>query len=379
MRLRFTFILTAFVLLVLSGCTKADAPSQQVDDGMAELCVKLRIPNYNVTKAGEEVSALEEEYTMKALHIYVYLSEDCGTYKDGYQLGFITPNQTQHMQTQYEDRYFLRIPKEIALAKPKVDVYVIGNRGALGINWWNMPSRTQLDELVISGDYFGINTSTGIPLVSSLDIGTNGLPFSAVGKDLPMEGDYPSLTTPTITLKRAVSKLRIVVSQLADAVGPVLSFTLDEIKIDGGAVASEEYLFNDSVNDYKIKTYDDTGLVFPVPSYENVAQNPSPQDYAFQSGMSGQDYEDKVLEGIEEGVLTDIGPYYLREAGSALKGHIKYTMSGDEQKTVNFTMADGGFARNHSWIIYIYFLRDQMEFTVSWTDWEHGMDFTLGE
>lgn len=52
MRLRFTFILTAFVLLVLSGCTKADAPSQQVDDGMAELCVKLRIPNYNVTKAG---------------------------------------------------------------------------------------------------------------------------------------------------------------------------------------------------------------------------------------------------------------------------------------------------------------------------------------
>lgn len=35
------------------------------------------------------------------------------------------------------------------------------------------------------------------------------------------------------------------------------------------------------------------------------------------------------------------------------------------------------FSRNTSWIVYIFFLRDEMKFTVSWTDWLDGGFFNL--
>jgi len=380
MRSRIRLILILSLVLALFGCRREDiVPSSVTDEDMAELCVRVRIPEYNFTKSGE-VAAQRDESVIKNLFIWIYLSEDFDdTRKSGYCIGYITPNQDQHEQTQYEDRYFVRIPRDIALAKPNVDVYVVANRNSVGVGNNSNMSRSTLDAFLMKGTTFGVD-SDGVPTTSTSEISSNGLPYSAVGKNLSMGGTFPSLTIPTVTLKRAVSKVRFVVSQLADAAGPVQTFTLDEISLNQDLISSSEYLFNDSANNYKLSGYVSETVKFPAPAYADIAQNQSPQDYAFTTGMNLQDYEDMVLEGISEGVLTDIGPYYLRETDKALSGNIKYTMSGKEQQTVSFTMnAAGGFTRNHSWIVYIYFTRDYMQFTVSWTDWEQGLDFNLAQ
>ncbi len=358
------------LLLLLAACERKEIIPAETEEDMAELCVKIRTPKFNYTKAASS----SEESVFKQLYIWVFLSET------GECIGYITPKQDTHLQTENEDRYFIRISREIALAKPDVDIYVLGNHDALGLQWgWGVKtSRATLDEYVLSGSLFGLQDD-GTPVYDDSSISSKGIPFSAVGKHISMEGTYPSLTTPTVTLKRAVSKFRVIVSQLSDAVGPVLSFNLDKISLNSGLIASEEYLFNDSGNDYKLSGYVDKETVLPVPAYADIAQNPSPQDYAYHSGLDMQDYEDLVQEGIDEGVLTEIGPYYLRESDQALSGTITYTM-GSEQKSVPFSMdSAGGFSRNHSWIIYIYFLRDQMEFTVTWTDWQFGAEFDLSE
>ncbi len=377
---RLRLILMLSLVLAFLGCRRQDVPSSVTGEDMAELCVRVRIPEYNFTKSGE-VAAQRDESVIKNLFIWIYLSEDFDdTRKSGYCIGYITPNEDQHEQTQYEDRYFVRIPRDIAMAKPKVDVYVVANRNSVGLGNGGGMSRSTLDAFLMQGTTFGINETTGVPTTSTSQISNNGLPFTAVGKGISMEGTFPSLTVPTVTLKRAVSKIRFVVSQLADAAGPVQTFTLDEIYLNQDLISSKEYLFNDSENNYKLSEYVSQNINFPVPEYANIAQNQSPQDYAFTTGMNLQDYEDLVLEGISDGVLTDIGPYYLRETDKALSGYIKYTMSGKKQQTVSFTMdAAGGFTRNHSWIVYIYFTRDHMKFTVSWTDWQQGLDFNLAQ
>lgn len=374
--MKYKVVIRLFLLLSLLATTLLSCRRELLERETAELCITVRIPELFKTKAGEtEISPEEAETVMKQLKIWVFRSSD------GFQLGVIQPGQGQHLITDNEDRYFLKIDKEIALAHPDVDVYVMANSVAAG-QGYNPGGNNRiatLESLVLKDAYFGIGAD-GAP--THLGVPADGLPFTAVAKNLKMTGDYPSMTVETVTMERAVSKVRFVVSQLVDLAGPVLSFTLDELSLDPGLIPAEEYLFNDSANPYKIKgnTYVNSRLFFPVPAYSDIAHNHSPQDYdAAKTGLSGQAYEDLVMDGIREGVLTDVGACYLRESDKALSGRIVYTMGG-KQHTVPFSMASpGGFARNHSWIVYVYFNGAQMEFSVSWTPWEHGQDFYLSK
>jgi hypothetical protein len=85
----------------------------------------------------------------------------------------------------------------------------------------------------------------------------------------------------------------------------------------------------------------------------------NPAGYAYTS-ETGQAYENKMNEGITANDLSDFGTFYLRESDIKLEGIISYTLGtapNATNKSKTFTMgAAGDFTRNHTWIVYGYFL-----------------------
>ena len=81
--------------------------------------------------------------------------------------------------------------------------------------------------------------------------------------------------------------------------------------------------------------------------------------YAYET-QTAQEYEDLINDAVSKGHLKQLGLTYLRESDRQLKGKINYTYTdGNTDKTVDteFSMATpGDFLRNHSWIIYIFYM-----------------------
>ncbi len=376
------------VLLVSASCSRDRIGAE---DPVLEVVVRIpRLEMSSRASIGDVKAELAAEASLgTGLKIWVFLHDDFDSKrKSGYCLGYLVPsNQNADAQTGYENRYYMKFKttdRDIAMAHPYVDVYVLANGGSVGYGGYDeKTTRETLASALIKGTYFGFNND-GDKVTPVQKSPTNfSLPFSAVGIDMPMKGNYPVLNLETLTLKRAVSKLRFVFSQLSDEAGSIMDFTIDELTLDSRLIPAGEFLFNDSTDPYKIEgegndaSYQEALINFTPPTHEQVAQIQDPGVYAFSSGMSAQDYETLVLEGIAKGDLFDAGRFYLRETDRPLKGKIKYTISGiQSEKTFQMT-SPGDFARNHSWIVYFYFLRDHMDFTVAWTDWTDGKDFVL--
>lgn len=370
-----------------------------------ELAITISIPDMGQTKAlvGDVPVETWNEGIIKNLKIWVFLSEAAGGHPEGYCLGYLNLNtQDKYFQQSEENRYFIKPndPRLLNLSTlPKVDVYALANASSIGQGSLSATTgRNVLDNLVISGNRFGINADQNKPVYTSVD--NNGLPFSGVGKGLTMKGNYPVVSIDRVRLKRMVSKFRFVISQLVDAAGNVVTdFSIDDLLLDGGKISSEEYVFNES-SDPKIKssstTYveapmnflslvpnrdDDTTVDPEVPSsgrHDGIAGCENPSKYRFDvAGLSTTDYQNLILNGIKKKELTSVGLCYLRETDQKLTGKIKYHLFGDPLEA-SFSMSnEGDFARNRSWIVYIYFLSNEIDLSVSWTPWEDGQDFYL--
>ena len=369
MRLRTVIGFLLLLLLLLSGCGSRH-PEQA-----PQLNLFVHIPQPVLSRAdvGMVSSESEAENVIHTLQIWVFLSEACAGHPAGYCLGYLAP-EPQFLSLGDENRYALPLEQAVADAHPDVDVYVLANAAAAGVSGLDEgTSRTTLDGLVMDGDCFGLLGTT--PARTSVP--EEGLPFTGVGKGMKMKGSYPVLSLDVVTVRRAISKLRFVVCQLVDVEGPFNDCSITDVRIDGG-IAGAEYLFNDSADPYKIvpNFYESSKLIFPALSSAAIAGNTAPDDYAFDN-QSAAAYEALVLKGIEDGVLTSYGLGYLRETDRKLTGTVSYVLNG-WPGSVNFEMRDpGDFARNHSWIVYLYFTRDAIRFTVSWTPWEEGHDFNL--
>jgi hypothetical protein len=76
--------------------------------------------------------------------------------------------------------------------------------------------------------------------------------------------------------------------------------------------------------------------------------------------QKAQEYEDMINAAVTAGYLKQIGLTYLRESDKQLTGTITYTYSeggNNHSESIDFSMAaPGDFLRNHSWIVYIYFM-----------------------
>ena len=357
-------------LLLATGCR------EDMLDQVPKLTVYLDIPRPALTRADEGFipSEYAAENAINTLQIWVFLSQACGEFAAGTCIGYLSPDPL-YMNDASDYKFAVPLNPLVADAHPDVDVFVLANAASAGYpDLGAQTQRVELNNLVMEGDFFGI--SGNAPVYTEVPEG--GLPFAGVGKGMKMKGTYPVLTLDTVTLTRTVSKLRFVFSQLMDEGAAINDCQVTGIQINGSAIAMAEYLFNDSMASYKIapNQYVASPMTFQGYTGEQIALNTVPEDYAFQTGQTATEYESLIMQGISDGVLTS-SLCYLRETDKKLTGRIDYVLNG-VAGSANFTMKDpGDFARNHSWIVYMYFTRDAIRFTVTWTPWEEGHSFIL--
>ena len=118
---------------------------------------------------------------------------------------------------------------------------------------------------------------------------------------------------------------------------------------------------------YNYSSYVSDDITFEDDDFENHKLLPkkipdvdNPLDYTYET-QAAQDYETMIDAAVEAGSLKQLGPTYLRESDKQLTGTISYTYKDNSiDKTpdpVTFSMAGAGdFLRNHSWIVYIYYM-----------------------
>ena len=262
------------------------------------------------------------------------------------------------------------ISDDFADVKPNVDVYVAANvtNANCGLSLDAYTDRTTLEGALIKSGYFGVS-----PLVSSVP--NDGLPMSGVLKNQVVSGASPVFRVgpesgglSNVRLVRAVSKIRFVFSKSSTNTD---NLKVNSIKLDGYdatnhiiGLPNEEYLFLDGAypgSRLKVQGSSSEDYVAETTLLSNIdgatiKTNDSPAAYAYNGTMTGQEYENLINSGIIDNKLSELGRYYLRESDKKVSGKITYTI-GDTEKTVVFQTADAGdFSRNHTWIVYGYFV-----------------------
>jgi hypothetical protein len=378
----------ARIFLLLTVAALAATACRRTLDEEPQLVIWLDIEAPAETKGGEgNVSAEGSENSIKDLRVWVFLHETVDEdHPAGKLLGYFALSNSTDPLTQYENRYHIALDRSVAQAKPKVDIYVIGNPKSVGQDGLSENSTPgTLDGLTMSGTRFGVGTN-GKPV--STAVPSDGLPYTGVAKGLSMTGSYPVMRVDVVKVRKAVSKFRFVFCQLRDEVGPMIKdLTITGLTLNGENISDKEYLFNDSVNPYKLSGYRTSPINFDPPT--SVRRYTAPEEYAFNPPTDpdereayARQYETLINDGINtKKVLTEAGRCYLRETDKQLSGTVSYSYQvGDAtvNASADFSMrAPGDFVRGRSWIVYVYFLRDAMQFSVSWTGWENGNEWSL--
>lgn len=386
---RIRFAISALLLAVLAAsCSLREIVF--LDDPV--LNVKVVIPDAVLTKAETGVhGAWSAERTVSSLQVWVFRA---GATTSAGLIGYKTLDPDALAATGLSNgsaaRFSIAVDKNILEENPlpNVDVYAVINGESAGFTLdkftsaagdWAKVSPADLTAFIMDADRFGVdNLVTAVP--------STGLPMAGMMKNEPMTGEYPVLNISTLTLTRAVSKLRFVFCQMTDNGTPVDEFHITGISLSGQIAQSEKLLTDQvySTHTYLTRLYDSQGYVslnkswtaasdLPVP-----ANNPLPGNYLYDSSMTAQQYENIIDGGVDAGVLTQWGLTYLRETDKQLTGTISYTVgvgSSLRAKQATFTMAaEGDFTRNHSWIIYAYFIGGRLVVQPTVLPWIAGQD-----
>ena len=276
------------------------------------------------------------------------------------------------------------ISKEFAdkSPKPQVDIFVAANAAACCDQVFNKNTTTTALKAALikkgdTEDFFGLTDLTlGIPV---MPVPEAGLPMSGFLKNQTVTGTAPVFTAKVnnVKLVRAVSKVRLIFSK-SNSTPPAISDL--SVSLNAGMLPNQEYLFLDYDDNTGIKYHinaeggynEAATLIEGVRSDAerddiNDCVNPASYEFRFASATEGgQDYEDRINEGLTTQTgqtnpdLSELGRFYFRESDKQLKGTISYTLGSGEsaqQKSAEFSMASSGdFTRNHTWIVYGYFL-----------------------
>ena len=362
------------LLLLLTGCSKSSDSDEPGSNGKPVLKVYVFPPDRPVVTRADngEVGASDTENEIKNLHVWVF-KHDGGSLVGHVSLNDVrfTDNTSNEVSMELSDAF--------AEEKPRVDVYVAANvtNTNCGISLSVGTSRDDLENALIGQNYFGVSN-----LVKTVP--SEGLPMSGVMKNKKISGTSPVFRVSeendglaNVRLIRAVSKVRFVFSKSKENTEDEVSvnrITLgkrgETAETDVKVLPTTEYLF--LTNNYDLSytakwrvgsAYEDpTDLVTDVTT---INQSVSPAYYSWDGEMSGQKYEERIQNGIDNGELSDLGTFYLRESDKKLIGTINYTIKHTDKnnqttvstKSPGFTMKnDGDFSRNHTWIVYAYFV-----------------------
>lgn len=347
------------LLLLFTACSKSSEGGDEPEPDKKKPVLKVYVfaPDRPVvTRAdGGDVDATAEENEIHSLHVWVFENSN------GNPVGHVNLNNVALSEAGSE--VSMDISDDFAENKPNVDVYVAANvtSSNSGLSLDAYTDRATLDGALIKSGYFGVS-----PLITSVP--GDGLPMSGVLKNQTVSGSSPVLRVgpesgglSNVRLVRAVSKIRFVFSKSSKNED---ALTVNSIKLDNGVLPNEEYLFLEgaypSVSKLKVNTTG--GYVGETVLISNIAgttikENDGPAAYSYnEATMTSQDYENLINQGIKDNKLSELGHYYLKESDKQVKGTVTYTI-GTTEKTVTFqTEAAGDFSRNHTWIVYGYFV-----------------------
>ena len=262
--------------------------------------------------------------------------------------------------------YSLPVTRDFARNKPNVDVFAVANGESIGFNLDETASWNDLDDALVGRGSFG--TSSLVKAVPDA-----GLPMSAVARNLQVLGEEPVLKLETITLERAVSKLRFLFCRMENELNNDV-ITIDNIRMSGDIIPKSEYLFRRSGTGVTVPTsgYESGFNLVSVPFSPIAYEKPESFVYAGQDAVS---YEKLIDNAIEKGQLTDGGTFYLKESDKALEGYIDYTINGKQSESgKKFQMSVAGdFARNSTWVVYGYFLSGRnLQISVRSLPWDYS-------
>lgn len=372
------------VVAVLFMAWPFTACERTLVEGLPELSVSIYIPDMNTTKAETgNVSALAREKVLSSLQIWVFIHDDTDSNKDGQLVGYkaFTAGQLTDTGLPYATTTRFGMPLSPSMftllseEDAKVDVYAVANAiSATSTYLGEDTKRSILDGIVLSGSYFGVESLT-------MRAPDPGLPMSGVLKAASVTGSYPVLNVSTVTLTRAVSKIRFVFCQQGTpaidetpATPSNTACVIKSISFGGTSnghdcqIAKSEKLFTDN-------KYGSTDNLFDIVDYipltatlagENGADLMSnadisvleyPEALLFRSAghttESAQEYETRLDAAVAQS--SQLGPIYLRETDKPISGTIVYNVGeGDVEATFSMP-SDDVLSRNHSWILYAYF------------------------
>lgn len=356
------------VLLFAAACTRVEDPD-------VVLKVYLNIPELGLTKTdpGEVAAETINERSIKDLKFWVFLHGSTGSFSDGHKMGF---KQVSDYTYSGATEFTIPLDKKSARVANLVDVYILANAPSVNMSALDEnTSRSDLDALVLNGTIFG-RSASGAPSVT--EAGLDGLPYSAVGKALPLTDEYPTLSVNAMQLKRAVSRVQFIFSKSSKS---QKTFAVTGLQLNGNTIAKEECVFNDSGNAYKIvgaadadASYVAEAILPACPTSINACENPA--DYAY-TGQGGAAYRTLINTGVTNNKLTRGATCYLRESARPLSGTISYTIDGTPGSATFSMIPTEIFSRNRSWVVYVYFYDDDIRLSVSWTNWENGFEKDL--
>ncbi len=347
------------LLLLFTACSKSSEGGDEPEPDKKKPVLKVYVfaPDRPVvTRAdGGDVDATAEENEIHSLHVWVF------EHANGNPVGHVALSNVALSEAGSE--VSMDISDDFADRKPNVDVYVAANvtsaNSGLALDAYT--NRSTLEGALIESGYFGVS-----PLITSVP--GDGLPMSGVLKDQPVSGSSPVLRVgpesgglSNVRLVRAVSKIRFVFSKSSKNTD---NLTVNSIKLDNGVLPKEEYLFLDGAypSPSKLKVNMDGDYVGETELISNIAgstikENDGPAAYSYnEATMTSQDYEELINQGIKDNKLSELGHYYLKESDKQVKGKVTYTI-GTTERTVTFqTESAGDFSRNHTWIVYGYFI-----------------------
>lgn len=354
---QYSLLITHLLLLSACGSSSSDEVTPQPDKPKEKPVLKIYLfapESPIVTRASTgSVDASQAEKAIYTIDVWVFKHESPNEKVSYIHLDDVSFSGQKEIAMELTDE-FANLPK-----KPNVDIYVAANKESCGLTSLNEATTlAQLKETCIGSSSFGTTT-----LVNTVP--TKGLPMSGLLENQVISGIPPVYTamSQNVKLVRAVSKVRFIFS-MSNANPPTISDL--SISLKANMIPKEEYLFLEGVypthkSRVKLTGLDDYESEASLVTNNNTVINKcaDPASYAYTS-ETGQAYEDKMNAGITATHLSDFGTFYFRESDNKLEGTISYTLGtapNTTPKSKTFTMgAAGDFTRNHTWIVYGYFL-----------------------
>lgn len=369
-------ILMLLVLLSACGSSSSEEVTPQPDKPKEKPVLKIYLfapESPIVTRASTgSVDASQAERAIHTIDIWVFEHESPNDKVSYIHLDDVSFSGQKEIAMELTDE-FANLPK-----KPNVDIYVAANKESCALTGLDENTTlAQLKETCIGSSSFGTTS-----LVNTVP--TEGLPMSGLLENQVISGIPPVYTamSQNVKLVRAVSKVRFIFS-MSNANPPTISNL--SISLKDNMIPKEEYLFLEDVYPTaksRVKltgsdNYEAAATLVSGKGSKDINGCANPAGYAYTS-ETGQQYETLINGGVTANALSDFGTFYLRESDKKLEGTISYTV-GTSVSTTNktFSMAAAGdFTRNHTWIVYGYFLGsgDLMLNVVDVKDWTSGSE-----